>query len=177
MSGAEAAAAVPEAGARCDPAELRRAFGTFATGVTVVTALGEDGRPAGLTVNSFSSVSLDPPLVLWSLSARSPSLPLFEVASHFAINVLAAHQAEASLRFSRPAADKFAGHRWRGGLGGAPLLEECVSWFECRRHARHTGGDHVIFLGEVERLTHTRRKPLVFLHGRYCVPAAHPAAP
>jgi len=159
-----------------DPKALRRALGTYATGVTVVTTRAADGKPVGLTVNSFSSVSLEPPLVLWSLSRRSPNLVNFERASHFAINVLAADQAWISQRFAGPAREKFADLDWEMGPGGAPLIHGCVSHFLCRQHCRHEGGDHVIVVGEVKRFTHTDREPLVFLGGAYHRAAAHPGS-
>ncbi|MGD8428859.1 MAG: flavin reductase family protein [Ectothiorhodospiraceae bacterium] len=146
---------------------LRNALGTFATGVTIVTARGGDGAPVGLTVNSFSSVSMDPPLVLWNLSRQSPSLAAFRDSSHFAVNVLAAEQADVSTRFATPANDRFAGLVWWEGRGGAPLIAGCVSHFECRRYGLHDGGDHLIVLGEVERFTRSERDPLVFVGGRY----------
>lgn len=160
-----AAAAAP---APFDCRAFRNSLGSFATGVTVVTALGPDGRPAGLTVSSFNSVSLEPPLVLWSLSANSPSLSLFEGASHFTVNVLAADQEEVSNRFASRLEDKFDGVAWQPGLGGAPVLAGLCASFECANTIRHAGGDHVIFIGRVERFAQDAgRAPLVFQGGRY----------
>jgi flavin reductase (DIM6/NTAB) family NADH-FMN oxidoreductase RutF len=150
-----------------NPLELRRALGEFATGVTIVTARDVERGVVGLTVNSFASVSLEPPLVLWSLSRRSSSLRAFEAAGHFAVNVLAAEQKWLSDRFVRPAADKFAGVDWQPGAGGAPVLDGCIASFECRTRHCLDGGDHVIFLGEVERLSRRDGEPLLFLGGRY----------
>lgn len=151
-----------------DPRALRNALGCYATGVAVVTALADGDTPVGLTVNSFTSVSLDPPLVLWSLSRRSPSRTAFEQASHFAVNVLTAEQQALSNRFATPRPDKFAGVEWQRGHGGAPLLADCLAWFQCRRHLCHDGGDHIILLGRVEAFDHEpERDPLVFLTGRY----------
>ncbi len=150
-----------------DARDFRLALGSFATGVTVVTARAGDGRLAGLTANSFASVSLDPPLVLWSLSRRAPSLGVLLAATHFAIHVLAEDQHPLSVRFASPAADKYAGLDVSEGLGGAPLLGGVAALFECRRRATHDGGDHVIFLAEVERYTHAERAPLLFHRGRY----------
>jgi flavin reductase (DIM6/NTAB) family NADH-FMN oxidoreductase RutF len=150
-----------------DGRELRRALGCFATGVTVVTALAGDGARAGLTVNSFNSLSLDPPLVLWSLGYGSKLRKDFEAASHFAVNVLSDAQIALSRRFASRAARKFAKLEVRQGAGGAPLLPDCAAWFECRTVARERHGDHLLFIGEVERFAATALKPLVFLHGHY----------
>jgi flavin reductase (DIM6/NTAB) family NADH-FMN oxidoreductase RutF len=151
-----------------DPLLLRVALGQYATGVAVVTTTDGDGRAVGLTVNSFASVSLDPPLVLWSLGLHSACLAAFRACSHFAINVLNAEQADLSNRFATPTGDKFAGLAWSPGLGGAPLLEGCCARFECRNEAGHAGGDHIIFIGRVERFDRQERPPLVFHGGRYC---------
>lgn len=146
---------------------LRQALGNFATGVTVVTARAGDGQLVGLTVNSFASVSLDPPLVLWSLELDSPSVKVFEACSHYAINVLAADQAGISQRFSLSQADKFVGVDWTLGLGNTALLANCCAWFECRNEMRHIGGDHLILIGRVERFVRAEANPLIFHGGRY----------
>jgi flavin reductase (DIM6/NTAB) family NADH-FMN oxidoreductase RutF len=146
---------------------LRDALGTFATGVTVVTGLDPEGRPMGLTVNSFNTVSLDPPLIVWSLSLTSPNLGAFERASHYAVNVLAADQQWLSERFAQRNDDKFAGLDAVAGLGGAPLLGGCCAAFECRNETRQPGGDHLIFIGRVERYRANPKEPLVFHGGRY----------
>jgi flavin reductase (DIM6/NTAB) family NADH-FMN oxidoreductase RutF len=148
-------------------AALRQALGEFATGVTVVTACGLDGRPVGLTVNSFASVSLAPPLVLWSLELDSPSLNVFEQCSHYAVNVLAADQMDMSQRFSQTQSDKFSGLEWQTGLGGTALLPGCCAWFECRNEIRHAGGDHLILIGRVERFARNGGEPLIFHGSRY----------
>lgn len=153
-----------------DGRELRRALGRFATGVTVVTTCGPDGRREGLTANSFSSVSLDPPLVLWSLDRLAPSLPAFEAAEHFAVHVLGSHQHGLSARFATPAADKFAALATEGGLGGCPLLSDCLARFECSVYDRVVAGDHIVFIGLVERMTHRDGEPLVFCAGQYWIP-------
>ena len=148
--------------------ELRAALGMFATGVTIVTTLDEDGRAVGLTANSFTSVSLDPPLVLWSLSGRSLSMPAFNEATHFAINVLAAEQRQLAERFASKAEDRFDGVAWRTGTGGVPVIEGAAAVFECRTRNRYREGDHVIFLGEVRHCTrHTGIAPLLFWGGRF----------
>ncbi|CAG0932083.1 MAG: p-hydroxyphenylacetate 3-hydroxylase, reductase component [Rhodocyclaceae bacterium] len=146
---------------------LRDALGAFATGVTVVSALDPDGRAVGLTVNSFNTVSLDPPLILWSLSLASPNLAAFRAANHFAVNVLAAGQQEIAERFARRSSDKFAGIDWREGLGGAPLLPGCCAVLECRNELQHGGGDHLVFIGRVERFGRGNAEPLLFHGGRY----------
>ena len=148
---------------------LRQSLGQFATGVTVVTARGIDGRFVGLTVNSFASVSLDPPLILWSLMADSKLLPAFEACSYFAVNVLAENQVDISRRFAGSRTDKFSGLDLRVGAGDTPLIVVCCATFECRRETQHPGGDHVIFIGHVER--HHRNKdtppPLLYFGGHY----------
>ena len=153
------------ASAAIDTREFRTALSGFPTGVTVVTARSDEGRLAGITVNSFCSVSLAPPLLLWCLSRTAPSRAVFESASHFAIHVLGAEQGRLSRRFSRASKDKFAGLDLGEGLGGAPLLGGVVALFECRRANWHDAGDHFIILGTVERYRYSRREPLVFHAG------------
>jgi flavin reductase (DIM6/NTAB) family NADH-FMN oxidoreductase RutF len=150
-----------------DPRDYRTALGTFGTGVTVITAGAPDGRRVGLTANSFSSVSLNPPLVLWNLSFHSPNLPVFQDASHFAVNVLDAHSIDLALRFARPASDKFAGVAVEEGRGGAPLLKRALARFQCRNAFRYYGGDHVIFLGAVEHYDHGPGEPLIFCRSAF----------
>jgi flavin reductase (DIM6/NTAB) family NADH-FMN oxidoreductase RutF len=150
-----------------DPRDFRNALGTFATGVTIITAVAPDGRPYGLTCNSFASVSLNPPLVLWSLGLYSSSLGAFQNASHFAVNVLGVSQQELANKFAKSSDDKFAGVAWTPGLGKAPLLADCVANFQCRAANRYYGGDHVIFLGAVEAYAYSRNEPLLFARGGY----------
>jgi len=150
-----------------DPRSLRDALGEFATGVTVVTARAADGQPIGVTINSFASVSLEPPLVLWSLGLQSPSLAVFESCSHYAVNVLAADQSEFAQRFSQSQGDRFAGIYWKDGAGATPILAGCCAWFECRNEMRYPGGDHRIFVGYVENFRREEKLPLVFHGGRY----------
>jgi flavin reductase (DIM6/NTAB) family NADH-FMN oxidoreductase RutF len=150
-----------------DSRSLRDALGEFATGVAVVTARAADGQPVGVTINSFASVSLEPPLVLWSLSLQSPSLPVFEACSHYAVNILAADQVELSQRFSQSQNDRFAGIDTTGGAGGTPLLPGCCAWFECRNEVRYPGGDHIILLGYVEDFQRAEKPPLIFHGGQY----------
>ena len=147
--------------------EFRAALGMFATGVTIVTARTFDGALVGLTANSFNSVSLNPPLVLWSLGMFSQGLSIFQDASHFAVNVLGASQQALANRFAKSSDDKFAGVEWTPGLGNAPLLADSVANFQCRAASRYYGGDHVIFLGAVEAYSYNRREPLLFARGGY----------
>jgi len=150
------------------PQEFRAALGMFATGVTVVTARRPDGTRIGLTANSFNSVSLSPPLVLWSLSRRAGTMPAFRAGSHYAINILAADQRVIAERFAERVADRFAGLSFHDGAAGAPVLEGAVAVFECFNRSRYDEGDHVIFVGEVERCTHRPgAQPLIFHGGRY----------
>lgn len=151
--------------------ELRRALAGFPTGVTVVTACNAAGQIAGVTVNSFCSVSLAPPLLLWCLSKTAPSCGVFTDASHFAIHVLAADQQHLSKRFSSPSTDKFAGLEFDTGLGRAPIIGGAVATFECRHVQQHDGGDHLILIGEVERYNYSERHPLLFHAGDYDIPA------
>lgn len=152
----------------------RAALAQFATGVAIVTAATPEGCPVGLTVNSFSSVSLDPPLVLWSLANTAQCLPAFCTASHYAVNVLGADQIELSKSFASYRGDRFARIAFRPGAGGAPILPQCIAWFECANHRRYEAGDHTIFIGKVERYEMKSRRPLLFYSGLYHVPVLHP---
>ena len=160
-----------------DARALRQVLGAFVTGVTVITTIDAQGRPQGLTANSFSSVSLDPPLILWSQSLTAPSHPVFRDAERFVVNILADDQVEVSNRFARGSTDKFAGCPTVPGLGGVPLIEGCAAYLECRRMDSFPGGDHVVFLGQVERIERTGRQPLVFGGGRYLVAQPHDIGP
>lgn len=154
-------------------AEFRSALGMFATGVTIVTARAANGRLVGLTANSFNSVSLHPPLVLWSLSQAAASLTVFSAGSHYAINVLAAEQQELARRFAAKGVDRWAGVAYTEGHGGAPLLAGAAATFECFNRSRYDEGDHVIFVGEVERCTHRAgASPLLYHGGKFY--AEHP---
>src|SRR3954447_21169693 len=150
-----------------DPKVLRRALGAFATGVTIVTTTGPESADVGLTANSFSSVSLSPPMVLWSLAKTSSSIEAFRRAGHFAVHILAADQEALSGRFASKGIDKFDGLELECGHGGIPMLHACTARFECRTTFQYEGGDHVIFVGEVLGFTHSERAPLVFHGGRY----------
>ncbi|WP_218510000.1 flavin reductase family protein [Variovorax sp. dw_308] len=150
------------------PDEFRDALGMFATGVTIVTARAADGTLVGLTANSFNSVSLTPPLVLWSLARSSGSMPALDTGSHYAINILAANQRELAERFAQKRADRWIDVTFAEGLGGAPLLDGAVASFECFNRSRYDEGDHVIFVGEVERCSmRVGASPLLFHGGRF----------
>ncbi|MDE4142231.1 flavin reductase [Phaeobacter gallaeciensis] len=153
---------------------FRRSLGEFATGVTVITTC-VDGVNYGLTSNSFASVSLNPPLVLWSIKYESQSFPAFERCTHFAVNVLSDDQMDMSQRFARSGPDKFDGIDWTPGVGGAPLLHNTTASFECSMSTTHSGGDHLILLGEVQNFRRFDRQPLLFAKGRYAVSVDHPA--
>ncbi|MFI6300059.1 flavin reductase family protein [Nonomuraea sp. NPDC050790] len=152
---------------------LREALGQFATGVAVITTVTPEGERAGVTVNSFTSVSLDPPLVLWCLADRAPSARVFLRAGRFAVNVLAAGQDDLSRRFSTPARDKFDGVALLPTPSGLPVLAGALAGFACRTVRTYDGGDHRIFVGQVEHYERTAGEPLVFHSGRYRELYAH----
>lgn len=150
------------------PQSLRLALGRFATGVTIVTARAPDGTLVGLTANSFNAVSLDPPLVLWSLALSAGSMPAFAAGSHYAIHVLSAEQRDLAERFATRGIDRWQDLPHTDGLGGVPLLDGAVAVFECANRSRYREGDHVIFVGHVERCSHrTDSAPLLFHGGRF----------
>jgi 3-hydroxy-9,10-secoandrosta-1,3,5(10)-triene-9,17-dione monooxygenase reductase component len=153
-----------------DRKEFRSALGAFATGVTIVTTRHE-GIDVGLTANSFNSVSLDPPMVLWSLGKTSLSLPHFAAAAHFAVHILSDEQEALSARFATRGADKFGAVAFQRGHHDLPLLTGCVARFQCRKLFEYEGGDHVIFVGEVVAFDHVGKRPLLFHGGRYAVAA------
>ena len=151
-----------------DPRQaFRAALGAFATGVTIATTRDGAGDPVGVTASSFNSVSLDPPLVLWSLSRASLSRAAFEASGHFAVHVLAASQQALSDAFARSGADKFAAVEWSEGLLGSPILSRYAALFQCRTRHQYDGGDHVIIVGEVVGFDARDEPPLLFHHGRY----------
>ncbi|WP_374524006.1 flavin reductase [Sphingopyxis sp.] len=159
-----------------DPIAFRNALGSFATGVTIVTTRDAAGQDCGLTANSFNSVSLDPPMVLWSLARNSMSMDAFRNADHFAVHILAADQEPLSNGFAKRGADKFAGLTLERGAGDVPLLAGCAARFQCRTAYQYEGGDHVIFVGEVIAFDHDDRAPLLFHGGRYALAARRAAA-
>jgi flavin reductase (DIM6/NTAB) family NADH-FMN oxidoreductase RutF len=144
---------------------FRDALGRFATGVTVVTIQGPDG-PMGFTANSFSSLSLDPALVLWSPAKASQRYPFFAAARHYAIHVLGQDQADLPARFSK-GGPGFAGLNWQSNVEGVPVLPGAIARFDCAQHATHDGGDHLIIVGQVLRLALEEGEPLVFANGRF----------
>ena len=150
-----------------ESAALRSALGRFATGVTVATCCDAAGAPIGLTVNSFGALSLEPPLVQWSLRCESPNLAAFQAAEHFTINVLTEAHHELSRRFASPQPNRFEQGRWHAGRFGCPVLAGALAVFECRRthEARH--GDHVLFIGEVLHHSAHAGAPLLFHASRY----------
>ena len=149
-------------------AQFRATLGMFATGVTIVTARGADGAPVGLTANSFNTVSLQPPLVLWSLARSAGSMPAFQRGSHYVINILAADQHALAERFAGKSRDRFAELAVHDGAGGAPIIVGAAAVFECFNRSRYVEGDHVIFVGEVERCAwRAGATPLIFHGGRY----------
>ncbi|GAB5350158.1 flavin reductase family protein [Alteriqipengyuania sp. 357] len=150
-----------------DQSAFRDALGTFVTGVTIVTAYDGEGQPSGLTANSFNSVSLDPPMVLWSLSLGSRNLPVFREASAWAVHILAADQQDLSNRFASRGADKFGDLDHGDGPEGAPRIEGCAARFGCTAKFEYEGGDHAIFLGEVVDFERTVAEPLIYHSGRY----------
>jgi 3-hydroxy-9,10-secoandrosta-1,3,5(10)-triene-9,17-dione monooxygenase reductase component len=175
MSMIDAPAIAPAAGAApIDARGFRNALGTFTTGVTIVTTRDPTGHDVGLTVNSFNSVSLDPPLVLWSLARSSGSLPAFLGAEYFAVHILGAGQEALSNRFAQRGADKFADLAIARGRGGVPLLDGCAARFECRTAYCYKGGDHEIFVGEVLSFEHFDQSPLVFQKGGYAMAVRKP---
>jgi 3-hydroxy-9,10-secoandrosta-1,3,5(10)-triene-9,17-dione monooxygenase reductase component len=154
-----------------DSREFRSALGAFATGVTIVTAVGADGARVGVTANSFNSVSLDPPMILWSLAKTSRSLAAFEQAAYWAVHILAADQDNLSNHFAKSGIDKFANMDVESGAGGVPLLRECASRLQCKTAFIYEGGDHVIFVGEVLKFDRRDVAPLVFHGGKYALAA------
>ncbi len=146
---------------------LRDAFGSFATGVTIVTTSGTAGADIGLTANSFSSVSLDPPMILWSLARTSLSMEAFRNSVYFAVHILSADQEQLSGRFASRGIDRFDGLALDRGPDGIPMLRDCMARFTCKLAYQYEGGDHVIFVGEIVDFSHSASKPLVFHGGRY----------
>jgi flavin reductase (DIM6/NTAB) family NADH-FMN oxidoreductase RutF len=150
-----------------DSRHFRNALSQFATGVTVITTRLPDGSFLGLTASSFNSVSLEPPLVLWSLAQGASSLPVFTGNSHYVINVLAADQATLAQRFATRSVNRFDGVDFMLSHTGLPILKGVVAWFECHNRSRYPEGDHVIFVGEVERCDASPRPALAFHRGKF----------
>lgn len=158
-----------------DARHLRNALGRFPTGVTVVTTRAPDGRHFGLTANSFAALSLDPALVLWSINHNSPSAAGFRAVGHFAVNVLRATQVDLSHRFAMRRDNKFEGIAFDEGLGGAPVLRDMLATFECETVSVTEGGDHLLFIGRVHRMSYDDGDPLIFNAGKYCTAQELPA--
>jgi len=155
-----------------DPRQLRDALGRFATGVTIITTRTREGKTEGLTANSFSALSLDPPLVLWSIRRTAPSLDSFLSAGAFAVNVLASDQRHLAQHFATPRADKFAEFSCGSGHGKCPVLPGALAIFECETERTVEGGDHLIIIGRVIRAAYGEAEPLIFSRGEYCLPSA-----
>ncbi|MGH8436538.1 MAG: flavin reductase [Pseudomonas sp.] len=157
-----------------DPQAFRAALGTFTTGVTIITSQAADGSPVGITANSFNSVSLNPPLVLWSLAKNARSLPVFSTSKHWNVHVLSTEQETLSGRFAKQGEDKFAEVELDVGISEVPLLQDCTARFQCRTAFQYEGGDHVIFVGEVLAFDHSDRAPLAFQSGQYALATRKP---
>ncbi|MDG1731411.1 MAG: flavin reductase family protein [Thalassotalea sp.] len=160
--------------AEFDNQAFRQALGSFTTGVTIITATAPDGTPIGLTANSFNSVSLDPPLVLWSLAKTSLSVDAFNEAEHWNVHVLSQHQQDLSNTFASRGEDKFKDISLEDGISNAPLIPDCSARFQCRNTVTHDGGDHLIFIGEVLDFDQQTLPPLVFQQGQYAMTARKP---
>lgn len=160
-----------------DSKRFRRSLAQFATGVTIVTTRDAAGAPVGLTVNSFNSVSLQPPLVLWSLALKSRTLEAFERCTHYAVNVLAERQLDVAKRFATLDTDRFGPRDWQDGPFGMPLIDGCIARLVARNHRRHVEGDHVIMVGEVVHHDAVGGTPLVFHDGRYIAEAVEEPLP
>ena len=158
-----------------DIRELRRTLGCFATGVTVVTTLDAAGQPRGMTANSFTSVSLDPALILVCVAKSAPILAAFETGEGFAVNILEETQRDLSTRFATPSADKFAGVTWQPRITGAPVLNDVLAYLDCRLHQRIDAGDHVILIGAIADYGRSDASPLLFCRGSYGAIAAETA--
>jgi flavin reductase (DIM6/NTAB) family NADH-FMN oxidoreductase RutF len=159
---------------KIDPRGFRQALGHFATGVTVITAQSPGGDLVGITANSFNSVSLDPPMVLWSLSRASEGFDLFTAAEHFCVNILADDQVELSNHFAAKKLDKFSSVKYEPGIGGSPVLDDTAANFQCKTSFTYEGGDHLIFVGEVLAFNDTGKQGLLYHQGKYAVSDVHP---
>lgn len=165
MNSALPAASVPRSAQPFSPREFRDALGQFATGVTIITARSAQGHAVGTTISSFNALSLTPPLVLWSLGLTASSLPVFRHCTHYAVHVLTAAQKPLAELFARKGADRFSHTPHHDSAHGVPLLEGCAAVFECRQRHQHEEGDHLLFIGEVERCTHRPGSTPLLYHG------------
>jgi 3-hydroxy-9,10-secoandrosta-1,3,5(10)-triene-9,17-dione monooxygenase reductase component len=150
-----------------DPIQLRNAFGSFITGVTIITGRAPDGTPVGMTANSFSSVSLDPPLALWSVAKTATAFEVFQACSHFTIHILHSGQEALSRQFASKNTDRFADTVHELGVGDVPVLTDYSARFECEVEHRYPGGDHIILVGRILAFDARDKEPLVFYKGQY----------
>jgi len=150
-----------------DSQHLRNVFGHFATGVTVITTQDKSGAPSGLTANAFTSLSLDPPLVLICVDKKAQCYSCFEESKLFAVNFLGEEQEKIARRFATKGAEKFSGITWHRGNNGLPLLDGAIGYIECKIVQGHDGGDHTIYVGEVLGASASGERPLLFFKGRY----------
>ena len=152
-----------------DSIQLRNALGSYATGVTIITTIDQQSSPVAMTANSFSSVSLDPPLILWSIDRNSRSFDIFSTAEFFAVHILSQPQAHLSTLFAKKIEDKFDQVQWHRGLNDIPIINEHLSCFQCHTKYTYDGGDHIIIVGEVLKFDDhsASQEPLIFYHGRY----------
>ena len=150
-----------------EPNELRRVMGHFATGVTIITTASKSGAPFGLTANAFTSVSLNPPLLLVAVDKKAESYPLFEESKVFTVNILSDEQETLSRKFAVSGGDKFQGVAYQMGANGVPILDGALAYLECKLYAVYDGGDHTLFLGEIEEARTREIKPLIFYRGGY----------
>ena len=148
---------------------MRQCLSRFATGVTIVATRAPDGRFVGLTANSFNSLSLDPPLILWSLAAAATSLDVFKGQRFFSVSVLSVEQVDIARRFATRMPDRFHGVAVHEGLDGIPLIDGALAWFECERRTQVLHGDHWLFVGEVKRCAAADGSPLIFRHGEFAI--------
>ncbi|NVK20506.1 MAG: flavin reductase family protein [Methylocystaceae bacterium] len=158
-----------------DPKDFRFALGQFPTGVTIVTTRTKDGEPIGVTASSFNTVSMDPPLILWSVDKKAFSAETFSENEYFVVNVLADSQVATSNRFASRGEDKFKNIAYENGLGDSPVIEGSIAHFECKNWSVYEGGDHFIIVGEVQKYQYNKNQsPLLFSQGKYAVSSAHP---
>jgi len=148
-----------------DQNELRQAFGCFTTGVAIVTTSSEDFEPVGLTINSFTSLSLEPPLLMWGISKNAPSIEAFKYRRLFEVNVLSSYQKDLLKKFSTPSNDKFNDVNWEMSDNKLPKIKECVANFECVIHSIFPGGDHEIIVGKITNFSFNDRPPLILSRG------------
>ena len=145
---------------------LRKSLGKFSTGVTIITSIDSEGIPVGMTVNSFTSVSLDPPLVLWNIGINQPSYDIFLNAKGFSVSILSKDQNDLCHKFASQLDDKFENVDWKKSENGFPLVKNSLAWFDCKKWNYYSGGDHQILVGEVTSFNSSELKPLTFWNGQ-----------